>query len=307
MEANIPGSGQEQVIGGEITVTEEDEPEEVVASGGPQGPLIPPRRSSRDGEDSPAIPVLARGQSMGDRLVVPSGAMPLVRSAVVGGRMLTPRAGDRTLEDLERGQPRSAPRYLERAEWEKYEEREREGASGSRITKISSEMRPMIPRVVDIYAPPGGYQYPGEQEDDADPRGRARELESFLRREGRYEEFRELAGNSDLVSSTVGRVICTLLEGRDAHRRQEGELRQRIVDLEVALDGASTRNRGTSQRLRMVMDDLAGIEARCDSSIGGRRRSGGDLEIVGETGGVPRKRARVDAEEVWTAADPRYR
>jgi hypothetical protein len=168
-------------------------------------------------------------------------------------------------------------------------------------------MGPMIPRVVDIYAPPGGYQYPGEQEDDADPRGRARELESFLRREGRYEEFRELAGNSDLVSSTVGRVICTLLEGRDAHRRQEGELRQRIVDLEVALDGASTRNRGTSQRLRMVMDDLAGIEARCDSSIGGRRRSGGDLEIVGETGGVPRKRARVDAEEVWTAADPRYR
>jgi hypothetical protein len=290
MEMNVPGLGQEQFVGGEITVTEEDELEEVVASGGPSGQLIPPRRSARDGEDSPAIPIT-----------------PRARSAVVGGHMLTPRAGEKYTGDLVRGQPRSAPRYLERAEWEKHEEREREGASGSSITKISSEMRPMIPRGVDIYAPPGGYQYPGGLEDDADSLGRARELESFLRREGRYAEFRELPGNSDLVSSTVGRIICVLLESRDTHRRHEGELRQRIVDLEVALDGASTQNRGTSQRLRMVMDDLAGIEARCDSSIGARRRLDGELEMVGETGGVPRKRTRVDAEEVWTAADPRYR
>jgi hypothetical protein len=225
----------------------------------------------------------------------------------VGGHMLTPRAVEKYTGDLVRGQPRSAPRYLERAEWEKHEEREREGASGSRTTKISSEMRPMIPRGVDIYAPPGGYQYPGGLEDDADSLGRARELESFLRSEGRYAEFRELAGNSDLVSSTVGRVICTLLESRDTHRRHEGELRQQSVDLEVALDGASTRNRGTSQRLRMVMEDLAGIEARCDVTVGVRRRSGGDVEVGGETEGVTRKRARVDAEEGWNGVDPRYR
>jgi hypothetical protein len=105
----------------------------------------------------------------------------------------------------------------------------------------------------------------------------------------------------------VGRVICTLLESRDAHRRQEVELRQRIVDLEVALDGASTRNRGTSQRLHMVMDDLADIEARCDPTIGARRRSDGELQVGVEMRGLGRKRARTDAEEVWADVDPRYR
>jgi hypothetical protein len=66
------------------------------------------------------------------------------------------------------------------------------------------------------------------------------------------------------VIHIVGRVICTLLEDRDGHRRQDVAFRQRIVDLELALDGALTRNRGTSQRFRMVEDDLADIRALCD-------------------------------------------
>jgi hypothetical protein len=138
-------------------------------------------------------------------------------------------------------------------------------------------------------------------------RARARELEAYLRREGRYAEFRELADISEMVTPTVGRVICTLLEGRDAHRRQEVELRQRIVDLEVALDGASTRNRGTSQRLRMVMDDLADIEARCDPTVGTRRRSDGEMQIGVKMEVQGRKRARTGAEEAWTDVEPRYR
>jgi hypothetical protein len=51
------------------------------------------------------------------------------------------------------------------------------------------------------------------------------------------------------------------------------------VDLEVALDGALNSNRGTSQRLRMVVDDLADIRARCDPTSGTRRRSNGEGEI----------------------------
>jgi hypothetical protein len=295
METKIPSPCPEQVAGGEITITEDDEPEEVVASGGPSGQLIPPRRSARDGEYTPVVIRLERGMSSGARLVRPSGVTPLARSAEVGGHRTTPRTGEPSLEEQDRGQPRQP------------EDLDREGASGSRITRISSEMRPVMPQGVDIYAPSGGYPYPGDGEDDRDSRERARQLETFLRREGRYAEFRELAGNSDMVSDTVGRVICILLEGRDTHRRQEGELRQRIVDLEVALDGVSTRDRGTSQRLRMVMEDLAAIEARCDVTVGVRRRSGGDVEVGGETEGVTRKRARVDEEEGWTGVDPRYR
>jgi hypothetical protein len=168
-------------------------------------------------------------------------------------------------------------------------------------------MRPLIPPGVDIYAPSGGYQYTGELVEDHTLRARARELEAYIRREGRYTEFRELAGSSGMMTPTVGRVICSLIEGRDAHRRQVVELRQRIVDLKVALDRASTRNRGTSQRLRMVMDDLADIEARCDPTVGIRRRSDGEMQVEVEMRGLGRKRARTDAEEVWADVDPRYR
>jgi hypothetical protein len=168
-------------------------------------------------------------------------------------------------------------------------------------------MRLVIPPGVDIYAPSGGYQYPGELVEDRTLWARARELEAYLRREGRYADFRKLAGSSDMVTPTVGRVICALLEGRDAHRRHEVELRQRIVDLEVALDGASTRNRGTSQRLRMVMDDLADIEARCDPTVGTRRCSDREMLVGVEMRGLGRKGARTDAEEVWADVDPRYR
>jgi hypothetical protein len=138
-------------------------------------------------------------------------------------------------------------------------------------------------------------------------RERARELEDYLRREGRYAEFLEFAVSSNIVTHIVGRVICILLEYRDGHRRKDVELRQRIVDLEVALDGALTRNRGTSQRLRMVVDDLTDIRARCSPTSGNMRRSDGEGEIGVEMEGQGRKRARTGDEEVWTDVDPRYR
>jgi hypothetical protein len=116
-----------------------------------------------------------------------------------------------------------------------------------------------------------------------------------------------MAGSSDIVTHIVGRVICTLLEDLEGHLRQDVALRQRIVDLEVAMDGALTRNRGTSQRLRMVLDDLADIWARCDPTSGTRRRSDGEGYIGVEMGGQGSKRARTDAEEIWTDVDPRYR
>jgi hypothetical protein len=59
--------------------------------------------------------------------------------------------------------------------------------------------------------------------------------------------------------------------------------------------------------LRMVVDDLADIRARCDPTSGTRRRSDGEGEVGVERDGQGRKRARMGAEEVWTDVDPRYR
>jgi hypothetical protein len=53
----------------------------------------------------------------------------------------------------------------------------------------------------------------------------------------------------------------------------------------VALDGGLTRNRGTSQRFRMVVEDLADIRARCDPTSGTRRRSDGEGEVGVERDG----------------------
>jgi hypothetical protein len=47
MKMDIPSPILEQVAGGEVTVTEEDDVEEIVASGGPQGQLLPQGRSPR--------------------------------------------------------------------------------------------------------------------------------------------------------------------------------------------------------------------------------------------------------------------
>jgi predicted metal-dependent phosphoesterase TrpH len=94
-----------------------------------------------------------------------------------------------------------------------------------------------------------GYQYQEEMVEGYDLRERARELEEYLRREGHYAEFHELAGSSDIVTRIVGRVIFTLLEDRDGHRLQDVALHKQIADLEVALDGALIRNWGTSQLL----------------------------------------------------------
>jgi hypothetical protein len=259
---DIPLPVLDQVARGEVTVTEEDEVEEILASGGPPEQTLPPGRSHKGKGVSPAIPRRTSGQVLEERPILRS-AVPAVPPSTTGGNNMTkPRGSGQTPEAWELEQPRSAPRYLERSEWEKYDERVREGASGSRITMISSEMQPVAPPAVDIYAPRGGYPYPEEMVDGYELRERARELEEYLRREGRYAEFLELAGSSDIVTHIVGRVICTLLEDREGHRRQDVALHQRIVDLEVALDGALTRNRGTYQRLRMVVDDLADIRDR---------------------------------------------
>jgi hypothetical protein len=57
----------------------------------------------------------------------------------------------------------------------------------------------------------------------------------------------------------------------------------------------------------MVVDDLADIRARCDPASGTRRRSDGEGEVGIGRGGQERKKARTDAEEVWTDVDPTYR
>jgi hypothetical protein len=254
--------------------------------------MLPQGRSPRGKGVPPAITCRQSGQLREERSI-PRSAVPEFPPSTTGEHnMINPRGSGHTPEGLEQEQPRLAPRYLERAEWEKYYDRARGGASGSRIQRISSEMRPVASPAGDIYAPRGGYQYPEEMVEGYDLRERAGELEEYMRREGRYAEFLELAGSSDIVTHIFGRVICTLLEDLDGHRRQDVALRQWIVDLEVALDGALTRNRGTCRGFRMVVDDLAGIRARCDHNSGTRRRSEGEEEVGMERGGQGRQRAR---------------
>jgi hypothetical protein len=47
MAMDVPSSVLEQVAGGEGTVTQEEEVEEIVASGGPPGQRLPPEWSPR--------------------------------------------------------------------------------------------------------------------------------------------------------------------------------------------------------------------------------------------------------------------
>jgi hypothetical protein len=269
--------------------------------------MLSPGRSPRDKGVSPAIPRRQSGQLLEGRPILRSAVPAFPPSATGGHDMTNPRGSGQIPEGLEQEQPRPAPRYLESAEWDKYDDRVWGRASGSRVTRISSEMRPVASTAGDICSPHGGYQYEEEIVEGYDLRDRARELEEYLRREGRYTEFLELAGSSDIVTHIVGRVICTLLEYLDGHRRQDVALRQPILDLKLALEGALPRNRGTFQRLRMVVDYLADIRARCDPMSGTRRRSDDEADVEMERGGQGRKMARTDAEEVWTDVDPKYR
>jgi hypothetical protein len=62
MSLEIPSPVLEQVAGGEVTVTEEDEVEEIVASGGPPVQALPSGRSPRGKGVSPSIPRRNSGQ-----------------------------------------------------------------------------------------------------------------------------------------------------------------------------------------------------------------------------------------------------
>jgi hypothetical protein len=281
----------------EVTITDEDEPEEVLASGSLSGPASPPRRSDQRGRTSVAIHHLQSVPAMGER----SG----LRSALLEDPVSIPRLGERNPEGREVTQPRPAPQYLVRTEQDRYDDPGREGALGSKMTRTSSEVQPAFFWDGDPYAPGGGYGYPGIPVTDRDFRAHARDLEVYLRQEGRYAGFRELTGNAEVVTSTIGWVICSLLDTRDAHRRQEVELRQRIVDLEAAIDLASTRERGTSQRLRTTINDLVDIEARCDPTRVVRRRFGGEIPGSDDVVGTPRKRSRTETEDVWEDVNPR--
>jgi hypothetical protein len=67
MVMDILSSVLDQVAVGEVTATEEDEVEEIVASGGPPGQMLPPGRSPRGKGVSPAIPRRPSGQILEER------------------------------------------------------------------------------------------------------------------------------------------------------------------------------------------------------------------------------------------------
>jgi hypothetical protein len=136
MAMDVPSHVLEQVAEGEVTATEEDEVKEIVASGGPLEQLLPPGRSPRGKGVSPARPRLPSGQVLEERSI-PRSAVPAFPPSTTGVHNINnPWRSGQTPEGFEWEQPRSAPRYLERAEWEKNDDLERERASGSRIKMI---------------------------------------------------------------------------------------------------------------------------------------------------------------------------
>jgi hypothetical protein len=167
-----------------VTITDDEEPEEIVASGVISRRISPLRRSAQPGETSVAIP------RMGTTLVLRE--RPGFRSAVPEDPVNTPRVGERNPEVPDGAQLRPVPRYLDRPERQRYDDPEREGALGSRMTRASSEVQPAFFWDGDPYAPGGGYGYPGIPVTDRDFRAHARDLEVYLRQEGRYAGFREL-------------------------------------------------------------------------------------------------------------------
>ena len=68
-------------------------------------------------------------------------------------------------------------------------------------------MRPGAYPAGNIYASHSRYLYQEEMVEGQDIRERARELEEYLHRDGRYAEFRESAGSSNIVTPIVGLVF----------------------------------------------------------------------------------------------------
>jgi hypothetical protein len=66
MDMRVPSPILEQVAEGEFTVTEEDEVEDIVASGVPSGQPLLPGRSPMEEELSPTITRLGRGQTLAE-------------------------------------------------------------------------------------------------------------------------------------------------------------------------------------------------------------------------------------------------
>jgi hypothetical protein len=85
---DVPSPVLEQVAGGDVTVTEEDEVEEIVASGGPPGQTLPPGRSPRVKVVSPAIPRRPRGQVLEER-PIPRSAVPASPPSTTGVHNMT--------------------------------------------------------------------------------------------------------------------------------------------------------------------------------------------------------------------------
>jgi hypothetical protein len=83
MAMDVPSPVLEQVAGGEVTVTEEDEVEEIVASWGPPGQRLPPGRSPREQGVSPAIPRRPSGQVLEER-PIPRSAVPAFPPSTTG-------------------------------------------------------------------------------------------------------------------------------------------------------------------------------------------------------------------------------
>jgi hypothetical protein len=235
-----------------------------LANGSLSRTTTPVRRSGLPGGSSVSIPRL-RAAPAGEKRLVLSGAL-------VWDPLHIPRSGERHLRAREVTHPPSVPTHRGGEARDGYDDLERDVTMGSKLTRVTSEVQPEMFWGEDPYAPGSGHGYPGIPVTGRELR--TRDLEVHLRQAGRYAGFRELTSNTEVETSIIGWVICSLLDIRDAHRRQEVELRQRIVEIEAAMDQTSTREWGTSRRLQTVIQELVDIEARCDPT----GRSGGDSE-----------------------------
>jgi hypothetical protein len=98
MAMDIPSPILVQIAGGEVTVTEEDEVEEIVASGGPPGQMLPQGRSPRGKGVSPAIPCRQSDQLREERPIPRSAVHEFPRSTTGGHNMIKHRGSGQNPE-----------------------------------------------------------------------------------------------------------------------------------------------------------------------------------------------------------------
>jgi hypothetical protein len=89
-----------------------------------------------------------------------------------------------------------------------------------------------------------------------------REVEEYIRYNHRWEYMREFTRDAPLMSETLGRALCALLESRQYHRHHGGDLTRRIQGLEERQRSKALVDQAVAQSFRLLNTELNGLTQR---------------------------------------------